>query len=102
MASDGRTAPEDASALPGSACADEAFADLDLTEVGTRRRVAQEIENHEGQIRSGPVRPHALALLARCLTSAEAGWLGRCRALVERLSAEEDPEPGTGDGQPTG
>jgi len=64
----------------------EALENLDFTEIGTRRRVAQELEGHETQIRSDGLGPQALVLLNRCLTSnAEGGWLGRCRALMERL-----------------
>jgi len=76
---------------------------LDFTEIGTRRRVAQELETHEAQIRSGNLRANALVLLARCLASGvEAGWLGRCRALVSRLNVDEAAEPPPPDAEPGG
>lgn len=69
-----------------AAAAITALAGLDLTEIGTRRRLATALEaNEEGIIRAG-MNPAAIALLERCLQKSETeGWLARCRAYVERL-----------------
>lgn len=70
------------------------LAGLDLTEIGTRRRLATALEaNEEGIIRAG-MNPAAIALLERCLQKSETeGWLARCRAYVERLRRADEVCP---------
>jgi hypothetical protein len=66
-----------------------ALTHLDLTDVGTRRRIAENLERHEQAIVSLGVRTDALALLSQCLEdTAETGWKARCRQFHARLSSE--------------
>ncbi|MFI5501555.1 hypothetical protein ACIA5E_21035 [Nocardia asteroides] len=66
-----------------------ALSHLDTSEIGTRRRIAEHLERHEGDIRDPRVKTDALALLARCLEdSNETGWKARCRQFHARLSGD--------------
>jgi hypothetical protein len=66
----------------------EAAADLDLTEIGIRRRLATTLESYEGELVDTRIRRLAAALLDRCAkASGDPGWLERCRALRDRLSS---------------
>lgn len=61
---------------------------LSVTEAGTRRRIAENLERHEGAIIAEGIATEASALLARCLEdTSETGWKTRCRQLQARLSA---------------
>lgn len=61
---------------------------LDLTEIGTRRRLAAALEANESAIRADNLVPQAINLLNRCLVKTEdAGWLARCRTYIQRLEA---------------
>lgn len=72
----------------------EALAGLTLTEVGTRRRLAEALERHEDAIGREGLVAEAFELLARCLGDAgEAGWKQRCRAFQERLGARDADDP---------
>ncbi|UGT60150.1 hypothetical protein [Nocardia asteroides] len=65
-----------------------ALGQLDISEIGVRRRIAENLERYEQGIVDPLVRAEALALLARCLEdTAETGWKARCRQLRDRLSA---------------
>ncbi|NKZ09228.1 hypothetical protein [Actinomadura latina] len=74
------------------ALAVESLLSLDLTEVGTRRRIAEHLERHEDEIVAAGLTPNAVALLVRCLGgSDEIGWKARCRELRDRLSSTITP-----------
>lgn len=64
----------------------QAFEGLDKSEIGTRRRLAAELERREAEIRSAGLTTATAALLRACLVkSDEAGWLARCRSYLDRL-----------------
>ncbi|QKV73962.1 hypothetical protein [Amycolatopsis sp. Hca4] len=64
-----------------------ALASLELTDIGARRRLAQELENREQLIEHRRVRLDVVSLLRRCLdASQEADWKARCRAFADRLT----------------
>lgn len=66
----------------------QALDSLELTDVGTRRRLASAIEEHENAIRDAGLAPMGAELAGRCrASSTEAGWIKRCEALIRRLSA---------------
>ena len=61
---------------------------LDLTEIGSRRRLAVALEAHEDLIRLAGAQVKAAGLLSRCLVkSTDEGWIARGKALLERLAA---------------
>lgn len=61
---------------------------LDLSDIGARRRLAQELEAREQLITGPRIRADALTLLERCMGSQnEANWKERCREFADRLSA---------------
>ncbi|WIX92462.1 hypothetical protein [Amycolatopsis sp. DG1A-15b] len=69
------------------ALAVSALTALDLTDIGARRRLAQELESREQLIDDRRVRLDVVGLLSRCLdTRQEADWKARCRAFVDRLT----------------
>lgn len=72
---------------------------LDLAEIGSRRRLAAVLEAREDDIHTAGLEILAASLLDRCLTkTADAGWIARCRALLDRLRHEGDqgaPTDGT-------
>jgi hypothetical protein len=62
---------------------------LNLSEVGARRRLAAAIEEYESAIVEDDLRFQAASLAGRCLAqTTEAGWLQKCKDLIERLSTE--------------
>jgi hypothetical protein len=62
-----------------------ALAALELTDIGSRRRLAQALEQHERLVDDGN-RAAVVNLLNRCVDVAhEADWKQRCRAFVRRL-----------------
>lgn len=66
---------------------------LDTTEIGTRRRLAETLEEHEEAIRREGLSAAAIALLDRCLQeSRELGWKARCRDLQDRLGREDEDQ----------
>lgn len=70
------------------AAAVEALENIDLSEVGTRRRIANLLEEYEMDIIAADLSTSVVELLARCLEDPqETGWKSRCRRLRERLSA---------------
>jgi hypothetical protein len=73
------------------AAALQSFESLDVTEIGTRRRLADALEAAEDEIRQAGLTAEAAAVLDRCLTpTSEKGWLARCRELRDRL---RPPDP---------
>jgi hypothetical protein len=63
-----------------------AFEGLDKSEVGTRRRLAAELERREAEIRSAGLTTATATLLRACLAKTdEVGWLARCRSYLDRL-----------------
>lgn len=71
------------------ALAVSALTALDLTDIGARRRLAQELESREQLIDDRRVRLDVVGLLSRCLdTRQEADWKARCRAFVDRLTEQ--------------
>jgi hypothetical protein len=64
-----------------------AFEGLDLSEIGTRRRLATELEKYENRLTEPDLKWEVSLLLAKCSEStAEVGWLARCAAFRERLA----------------
>ncbi|MEV8377151.1 hypothetical protein AB0P21_30700 [Kribbella sp. NPDC056861] len=64
----------------------EALAELDLSEIGTRRKLAGELEAYEDQLVDPAIRELAVSLLERCMQDTkDVGWLARCRAYLDRL-----------------
>lgn len=64
----------------------EALIALDLSEIGTRRRLAGELERHELELVDPRLRELAITLLERCAQDTkDVGWLARCRACRDRL-----------------
>lgn len=62
---------------------------LDLSEIGTRRRLAAALGDHESAIRSMGLVSETAALLSKCLNKTdEVGWLARCRSYLDRLQEE--------------
>lgn len=65
----------------------EALEAIDLSEVGTRRRIAGVLEEYEMNIVAADLSTSVVELLARCLGDPqETSWMSRCRRLRERLS----------------
>lgn len=63
-----------------------AFEGLELSDIGSRRRLAAVLEDHEAEIAVDGVKTHAVALLRRCAGgTAETGWLGRLESFIRRL-----------------
>lgn len=74
----------------------EAVRGLDMTEIGTRRRVAGMVERHEREIVDPGVRSLAVEILAACTQMTDdSGWLAKARACMERLKTPSDPKPET-------
>ncbi len=72
----------------------EALTELDLSEIGTRRKLASELEEHEGELLDPRTRALAIDLLDRCAQDTkDVGWLARCRAYVERLRLTLPSDP---------
>ncbi|MGX9901295.1 hypothetical protein ACW0JT_18110 [Arthrobacter sp. SA17] len=71
----------------------QALDSLNLSEIGTRRRLAAAIEEYESAIVQGDLRVQAASLAGRCLAqTTEAGWLQKCKDLIERLAAGDGPK----------
>jgi hypothetical protein len=69
-----------------------ALGELDLSEIGTRRRLAGALEEYESTICSEGLTTSVISLLNKCLANSEdPSWLGRCRSYAERL--QETPRP---------
>jgi len=65
-----------------------ALRNLDMTEIGARRRLAIVLESYEDEIRQSGLQDEAADLMAKCLVKAsEDGWIARGRAFLERLRA---------------
>jgi hypothetical protein len=65
----------------------DALSELDLTEVGARRRLANILEDHENAILAAGLENPVRSLLARCLdATSESDWKTRCRAFEGRLA----------------
>ncbi|GAB3810414.1 hypothetical protein GCM10027605_48500 [Micromonospora zhanjiangensis] len=65
----------------------DAISELDLVEVGARRRLADLLERHEAAILAAGLQDAVRALLARCLdASKESDWKTRCRDFAGRLA----------------
>jgi hypothetical protein len=63
---------------------------LDLSEIGARRRLAAALESHESQIQEEGLTLEAISMLTRCLVKSEdAGWMARCRSFIERLRGKQ-------------
>jgi hypothetical protein len=63
-----------------------AMAQLDLTEIGTRRRLATGLEEYEPDLLEMGLKAELKLLLSKCLLkSDDAGWLARCRTFLLRL-----------------
>ncbi|MBM7085335.1 hypothetical protein ACWCHM_10170 [Micromonospora sp. SCSIO 07396] len=66
----------------------QALAELDLSEVGSRRRLATALEQHEADIRRLRLTAEVRALLIRCLGGTdESDWKARCKAFSDRLGS---------------
>jgi hypothetical protein len=60
---------------------------LDLSDAGTRRRLAATLEDNEEAIVGAGLRTFGAELATRCrVPSAEAGWVKRCDDLIRRLT----------------
>lgn len=63
---------------------------LDLSEIGTRRRLAAALEEHELAIRDLGLVQQTVSLLEKCLIrTEESGWIARCRSYTDRLRADD-------------
>lgn len=71
-----------------TASALRALMEIDLTEIGTRRRLAGILERDEDAITAAGCTNLAVALARKCVTFNETeGWRKKCEALISRLSA---------------
>lgn len=73
----------------------DVLTDLDTTEVGTRRRLAKELEKREPiLVNANPEQRAAIVrLLKRCVEeSSDSGWLARAKALMARMSEDSETE----------
>lgn len=60
---------------------------LDLTEIGARRRLATVLEEHESEINQHGLYDVAITLANRCLNkTSDDGWIKRCKELLDRLT----------------
>jgi hypothetical protein len=72
----------------------QAFEGLDLSEIGTRRRLASELEKYEHWLTDPTAKTAVAELLARCAQStSEVGWLARCKAFRSRLLPPQTEVP---------
>jgi len=72
----------------------QAFEGLDLSEIGTRRRLAHELEKYEDWLIDTETKSVVAELLAKCAQSTgEVGWLARCKAFRSRLLPPESAVP---------
>lgn len=78
----------------GLAEALQSLPEVEFTELGVRRRVADALLSHEAEIVADGFEQQALQVLSRCFTSTvDASWIKRARALESRLAP---PAPDAG------
>ncbi|AHH17040.1 hypothetical protein NONO_c22420 [Nocardia nova SH22a] len=66
-----------------------ALASLDLSEIGTRRRLSGLLVEHENICRTGELRQISIELFSKCvLKTEESGWIRRAVDCLERLKQE--------------
>lgn len=63
----------------------DAFHELDLSEVGTRRRLAELLQAREAELTGSSLRSKARALAHACVIDPSSGWVGRCKEFISRL-----------------
>ncbi|MEU6564653.1 hypothetical protein, partial [Nocardia nova] len=66
-----------------------ALSSLDLSEIGTRRRLSSLLVEHENTCRTAELRQISIELFSKCvLKSEESGWIRRATDCLERLKQE--------------
>lgn len=64
----------------------DAFTELDLSEIGTRRRLAELLQANEAVLTEDTLRGKARALAQACAVDpSKSGWIARCKEFILRL-----------------
>lgn len=76
-----------------------ALAELELTDVGRRRRITDQLEARQGEIGASGLMPQALVLARRCQSTEDSrDWKARLKAFIARYSEHEvGQDPGASD-----